>query len=182
MTTFQLGPFQVGPETMWLGAHGLFMLVILAGLALLFGALWGGRPADARLVAALRVVSLLTLLALVALTVSGLVPDVAFDKGTALSGTLQNGFGTFRAQVSDDNLGAFTGPLLFDVMEHVSLVVPGLALLLCFWIWHHGRRVVEDAAVRRTALWLVAVIGFWVLAIGNIGLYLTKVLTFPYVR
>jgi len=182
MTGFKLGPFEVGPNTMWLGAHGMLMLVVLVGLAFLLGAIGLPRRADERLVRGLKAAGALTFLALIALTITGLVPDIGFERGAAFSGTLHNAFGTFQSAVTDDNLGAFTGPLLFDVMEHVSLVVPGLAALLCFCIWHYGLRVVEDAPVRRAALALAAVTLFWVLAVGNVGLYVTKVLTFPYTR
>ena len=182
MSSFKVGPFEVGPNTVWLGAHGMLMLVVLAGLAFVGGALAYPRSADERLVRGLRLACALTFAALVALTITGLVPDIGFEKGAAFSGRLHNAFGTFDANVSDAGLAAFTGPLLFDIMEHVSLVVPGLAALLCFCAWHFGARLVESPVVRRATLALVAVIAFWVLAIGNVGLYVSKVLTFPYNR
>jgi len=57
-----------------------------------------------------------------------------------------------------------------------------LAALLCFLIWHYDKRVVEDRAVRSAVLSLLVLTVGWVLAIGNLGLYVTKVLTFPYTR
>jgi hypothetical protein len=158
------------------------MILVLAGLAFLAGAISLASRADERLVRGLKIASLLTLLAFVALTFTGLVPDVLFEKGAGFSGTFQNAFGTFHANVSDENLGALTGPLLFDIMEHVPLVLPGLAALLCFCIWQYGRRVVDDASVRASVLSILAVTFAWVLAVGGIGVYVSKVLTFPYIR
>jgi len=180
MVALQVGPFEVGSDTMWLGAHGMIMLVILICLAFLFGAIWFSKQADEQLVLGLKLASMATFIALVLLMITGLVPDIGFGKGASFSGTFYNDFGTFQSAVTDDNLGAFTGPLLFDMMEHVSFIVPGLAALLCFLIWHYDKRVVEDRAVRSAVLSLLVLTVGWVLAIGNLGLYVTKVLTFPY--
>ena len=182
MVAFKVGPFEIGSNTMWLGAHGLLMLLILVCLAFLFGALCFSRQADEKLVRTLKATSMINLVALLALMITGLVPDIGFGTGASFSGTFQGDFGTSQSAVTDDNLGAFTGPLLFDLMEHASFIVPGLAALLCFLIWHYGRRVVGDRAVRGSALALMALMMAWVLAIGNLGLYVTKVLTYPYTR
>ena len=182
MAPYHLGPFVAGTHTIWLAAHGFFMLAGLAGLAFTGGALAFALRADARLLGGLKAASAFSFLALVALTVTGLVPDIVFEKGSLFSGTFQNAFGHFQAAVTDDGMGAFTGPLLFDVMEHVSLVVPGLALLLCVLVWRDGPRVVESDGARRAVLVLAAVTMFWILAVGGTGVYLAKVLTVPYLR
>ena len=182
MAAFKLGPFELGCNTMWLDAHGLLMVVVVVCLAFLAGAIWFSRRADERLVRGLKTASMVTVIAFVLLTITGLVPDVGFEKGATFSGTFHSDFGTVQSTVSDDNVGAFTGPLLFDIMEHISLVVPGLALLLCFLIWHHGRRTIEDPAVRASVLSLLVLTGFWALAIGGVGVYITKILTYPYTR
>jgi hypothetical protein len=182
MLALKLGPFEVGCNTMWLDLHGLLMVVVVICLAFLAGAIWFSRQADERLVRGLKTASMATVVAFVLLTITGLVPDVTFDKGTTFSGTFHNEFGTVQSTVSDDNVGAFTGPLLFDIMEHVTLAVPGLALLLCFLVWHFGRRTVEDPVVRRSVLSLLFLTGFWVLALGSVGVYITKILTYPYTR
>jgi len=182
MGGFSVGPFQVGVNTLWIGTHGFLMQVSLIGLAFLFGALWFAPSGGERLVGGLKAASLITTLALVLLMVTGIVPDIRFEKGADFSGTVRNEFGTFQAQVTDENLGALTGPLLFDMMEHISFIVPGLAAVLCLLIWHYGRRVVEDRAVRRSALWLLATMAGWILVIGHLGFYVSKVLTFPYIK
>ena len=182
MGGFSAGPFQVGVNTMWIGGHGLLMQLAFIGLAFLFGAILLAAQGGERLVRGLKAVSLLTVIALALLMVTGIVPDVRFEKGADFSGTIHNDFGTFQSTVSDDNLSAFTGPLLFDMMEHISFIVPGLAVVLCFLIWHYGRRVIEDRAVRRSALWVLATTVGWMLVIGHIGFYVSKVLAFPYTR
>lgn len=182
MPAFQFGPFLVGRNTLWLDAHGLLMTLTLMALAFLCGALWFVRQADARAVRGLRAISLVAFVALALLMFTGLVPDVRFEKGAEFSGTVHNEFGTFTSAVTDDNVAALTGPLLFDMMEHVSFVLPVLAALIAFLVWHHGRRVFEDATVRRSVQFVAAVTVAWVLAIGSMGVYVTKVLTFPFTR
>jgi hypothetical protein len=182
MAALKLGPFEVGYNTMWLDAHGLLMVLVVVCLGFLAGAIWFSRQADDRLVRGLRAAGLTTVVALVLLTITGLVPDIGFEKGATFSGTFHGEFGTIQSNVSDENVGAFTGPLLFDIMEHISLVVPGLAVLLCFLIWNLGRRTVEDPAVRRSVLSLLVLTGCWALVLGGIGVYITKVLTYPYTR
>jgi hypothetical protein len=75
--------------------------------------------------------------------------------------------------------GNFTGPLLFDMMEHVSLIVPGLAAVIGFLIWHYGRDAMTMPAIRRSVQSLMLVMAGWTLVLGMIGVYITKVLTFP---
>jgi hypothetical protein len=182
MVALTVGPFEIGSNTMWLGAHGMLMLVILISLAFLFGAIWFSRRADEQLVRGLKAASMTTFIALVLLMITGLVPDIGFGEGASFSGSFHTDFGKVQSTVTNDNLSAFTGPLLFDVMEHVSFIVPGLAALLCFLIWHYGRRVVEERAIRGATLSVLVLTVGWVLVIGNLGLYVTKVLTFPYTR
>lgn len=81
----------------------------------------------------------MTFTGLLLLMVSGIVPDIGFGSGAAFSTSTQNGC-TFTSQVSDDSLADFTGPLLFDIMEHVSLIVPGQAAVIGFLIWHYEGR------------------------------------------
>ena len=93
--------------------------------------------------------------------------------------TIHNAYGTFDSHVTNASLGSFTGLLRFDMMEHVSLIVPGLAAVAGLLILHYGERVVTVPAIRRSVLWVMALTGVWMLVIGAIGVYLTKVLTFP---
>lgn len=92
---------------------------------------------------------------------------------------MTNDFGTFVTKVTDTTLGNFTGPLLFDMMEHVSLIVPGLAAVIGFLILYLGRRVMTEPAIRGSVLSLMLVAGAWTFVLGAIGVYITKVLTFP---
>ena len=171
MAAFKFGPFEMGTNTMWIGSHGFLMSVVLIGLAFLFGAIAFSRQADDRLVRGLKAASMATFIALLLLMITGIVPDIGFEKGASFSGTVHNDFGTFQSTVTDDNLGAFTGPLLFDIMEHISLIVPGLAALFCFLIWHYGKRVS-----------IMTLTMAWVFVIGHLGFYVSKVLSYPYTR
>jgi hypothetical protein len=171
--------FGIGPNTFWLDVHGLLMFVILVFAAFLFGAIFFSKTADATLVRRLKISSAVTFVALMALMISGIVPDIQFAFGAALSHVTTNDFGSFTSKVTDTSLGNFTGPLLFDMMEHVTLIVPGLAAVVGYLIWHYGGRVVTDPKIKRSVLSLMFLAGVWTLALGAIGVYITKVLTFP---
>ncbi len=55
------------------------------------------------------------------------------------------------------------------MMEHVSLVVPGLAAVVAFLIWNQGRKVITEPTVRTAVLSLMAVNGVWIFVLGAIG-------------
>ena len=179
VTAFIWGPIDLGPHTLVLDLHGLLMFVILVFAAFLFGAIFFAKDPDAILVRRLKISAVVTFVALLALMITGFIPDAGFGSGSAFSGTIHNAYGTFDSHVSNASLGNFTGPLLFDMMEHVSLIVPGLAAVAGLLILHYGERVVTVPAIRRSVLWVMALTGVWTLVIGAIGVYLTKVLTFP---
>ena len=84
----------------------------------------------------LQLSAAVTVAGLFALCITGIIPDASFDSGARFSGRFVNDYGTFINHVSDANLGNLTGPFLFDMMEHVSLIVPGLALMILVLIVH----------------------------------------------
>lgn len=170
---------QIGSNTFWLDLHGLFMFGTLIFVAFLFGAVYFGKDPDDKFMFRLKVSGVVTFLMILGLIITGIVPDTAFGAGATFSGTVTNDFGTVTRTVTDAQMGNFTGPLLFDMMEHVSLVVPGLAAVIAFLIWNQGRKVITDPTVRTAVLSLMAVNGAWMFALGAIGVYITKVLTFP---
>ena len=177
-STFTLGPFQFGPNTLWLALHGLLMFVILVFSSFLFGAIYFSRDPDNQTVRRLKISAAVTFAALLLMMISGIIPDIGFN-GSALSTTVHNAYGTFSTGVTDDSVGNFTGPLLFDMMEHVSLIIPGLAAVAGFLVFHYGERVITNPVLRRCVLSIMALTGTWTLLIGMIGVYITKVLTYP---
>lgn len=179
LASVNVGPIRLGWHTFWLDVHGLLMFVILVFAAFLFGAIFFAKDPDARTVRRLKISAIVTFVALLALMITGMIPDTGFASGSAFSGTIHNSYGAFTNHVSDSGVGSFTGPLLFDMMEHVSLIVPGLAAVAGVLILHYGERVITVPAIRRSVLTLMALTGIWTLVIGAIGVYLTKVLTFP---
>ena len=179
VSTVTLGPFQFGPNTLWLALHGLLMFVILVFSAFLFGAIYFSRDPDQRTVRRLKVSAAVTFGALLLLMISGIIPDIGFGTGATFSTSAHNAYGAFSSNVTDDSLGNFTGPLLFDMMEHVSLIIPGLAAIAGFLIFHYRERVIIEPVLRRSVLAIMAVTGIWTLTIGMIGVYITKVLTYP---
>ncbi len=175
----QVGPFVFGPNTLWLGLHGFLMFVILVFSAFLFGAIFFTRVPDPRTVRRLKISAAVTFVALLLLMISGIIPDIGFGNPGTFTTTTHNAYGTFRSSVTASGLGSFTGPLLFDMMEHVSLIVPGLAAVAGVLIFTAGDKVITVPAIRASVLWLMSITGIWVLIIGVIGVYITKVLTYP---
>lgn len=179
MASVTVGPVTLGWHTFWLDLHGLLMFIILVFAAFLFGAIFFSNQPDERTVRRLKISAIVTFVALLGLMITGMIPDTGFAAGSQFSGTIHNSYGVFTTKVGDDGLGSFTGPLLFDMMEHVSLIVPGLAAVAGALILHYGERVITVAPIRRSVLALMALCGIWTVVIGAIGVYLTKVLTFP---
>ncbi len=179
LASAQFGPFVFGPNTLWLGLHGLLMFVILVFSAFLFGAIFFTKNPDARTVRRLKISAAVTFTALLLLMISGIIPDIGFGNPGTFAGTTHNAYGTFHNSVTATGLGNFTGPLLFDMMEHVSLIVPGLAAVVGVLIFTAGERVITVPAIRASVLWLMSITGIWTLIIGVIGVYITKVLTYP---
>ena len=171
--------FNFGPNTFWLDIHGFLMFVILIFSGFLFGAIFFAKDPDEKLVLRLKISAAVTFGALLLLMISGIIPDIGFGVGSAFSGAIHNDFGTFTNHVTDTSLGNFTGPLLFDIMEHVSLIVPGLAAVIGVLIFHYEGRVITEPVIRRSVLSLMILTGAWTLVIGAVGVYITKVLTYP---
>lgn len=178
LASVTFGPVTLGWNTFWLDLHGLLMFLVLVFSAFLFGAIYFAKNPDARTARRLKISAVGTFVALVALIITGMIPDIAFA-GSAFTGTVQNSYGTFTSLVTDAGVGNFAGPLLFDMMEHASLIVPGLAALIMVLILHYGERVITVPVIRRSVLTLMALTGVWTLALGAIGVYITKILTFP---
>lgn len=178
MAIIKFGPIELGPDTFWLDLHGMMMFIILVFSAFLFGAIFFAKTADAVLVRRLKLSAAVTFAALLLLIISGIIPDIGFTAG-ALNGTTHNAYGTFTNHVTNASLGNFTGPLLFDMMEHASLIVPGIAAVVGVLIFVYGGEVITVASIRRIVLSLMVLAGIWTIAIGGIGVYLTKVLTYP---
>jgi hypothetical protein len=148
--------------------------------AFLFGAIFFTRTPDPRTVRRLKISAAVTFAALLLLLmISGIIPDIGFGNVTSFAGTTSNAYGTFHSSVTATGLGNFTGPLLFDMMEHVSLVVPGLAAVAGVLIFTAGDRVITVPAIRTSVLWLMSITGIWSLIIGAIGAMVTSTTASP---
>ena len=171
--------FGIGPNTLLLNLHGLFMILMTIFSAFLFGAIYFSHEASPQLVYRLKVSSIVAFLMLIGLIITGIIPDIAMGTGAAYSHSTTNAFGTFTATVTDDQVANFTGPLLFDMMEHTSLILPGLAAVIGFVILYFGGRVITDPTIKRSVLSLMLLTAAWTLGLAFIGVYITKVLTLP---
>ena len=169
MLAFTIGPFEFGPNILWLDVHGLIMFALLIFSALFFGAIYFSKTADDQTVRRLKISAAGAFVALMLLMISGIIPGIGFGTASTFSGTVHNAYGTFANHVNDNGLGNFTGPLLFDMMEHVRLIVPGLAAAIGTLIFHCGGRVITEPPVRRSVLTSMVVTRAWTLIIGGIG-------------
>ena len=170
---------EIGWNTFWLDLHGAVMIIALSAAAFGLGVVLMGKDPSDRLISGLKWSGVLTFGGFLALVITGIVPDTAFGAGATFSGTISNDFGTVTRTVTDGQLGNFTGPLLFDMMEHVSLIIPALAAVIAVVLWTQGRNVITVPAIKASVLSLMTVTWLWTLALAAMGVYITKVLTFP---
>jgi hypothetical protein len=173
----------MGFNTLTLQVHRLTMILILAFGAFLFGAIFFAKDPDDRLIRRLKTSSIVVFCLLLFMMLTGIVPDLQFGAGSFFSGTYVGAdpyynFGTVTRTVSDANLGNMTGPLLFDMMEHASFIVVGLAAMAGYLIWHFGKRVITEPVIKRSVMSIMSVTFIWIFVIGGIGGYLVSLLTF----
>ena len=168
----------MGPNTALLAIHGAAMLISLVFSAFLFGAIYFIREPTPTLVRRLKISSAVAFGFLLLLMVTGIIPDTQFGNPALFAGTEAEDFGVVIRHIDANGLAAFTGPILFDMMEHVSLIVPGLAAVIGFLIWTRGEEVITVPALRRSVLSLMLVTALWTAVLAVIGVALTKELTF----
>jgi hypothetical protein len=170
----------IGWNTFWLDFHLTIAFLVLGSSAMVFGVIYLTTKPDELLINRLKWLSMLSLVSVVVLLITGVLPDMNFGFGNALSFATTNDFGNFTSSVSDNALASFTGPLLFDIMEHITLIGPAIAGVVTLLIWHYGERVITDAGIKRSVLALMLTGTAWLFVILWIGMYLTKILTFPF--
>jgi hypothetical protein len=147
---------------------------------MVFGAIYLSSQADERLVRRLKWLSIFSFVLVVLLLITGILPDINFGFGATFTYTASNDFGNFTATVSDASLSNLTGPLLFDIMEHVTLIGPAIAGVITLLIWHYGELVITDPRIKRSVLVLMLTGGAWLFVLLWVGMYLMKILTFPF--
>ncbi len=171
--------FGLGPNELLLSLHGLVFILIVGFASYIFGAIYFTKEPTKTFMTRLKVSSLITFLLVVGLLVSGVLPDVNFGSGSLLSASYTNDYGNFTQTISDATAANFTGPLLFDVMEHVSFIGGVLSGVITFLIWDFGELVVTETKAKWSVLSLIFVTVAWLLVLGVIGTIMTKTLTFP---
>jgi hypothetical protein len=173
-------PFELGLNTFWLDLHLCIVFLLMGSSAIVFGAIYLSSKADERLIRRLKALSLLSFILVLAVMITGIIPDMNFGFGDTFTYAATNEFGNFTARVSDAGLSQFTGPLLFDIMEHITLIGPAIMGVVTLLIWHYGELVVTDPKIRRSVLTLMLVGAAWLLTLLWIGMYITKILTFAF--
>ena len=169
---------QLGPETIYVNVHyGLFIATLFLS-AFVLDAVFFAKPTSESVQMVLFASFFLFVMS-IALNVTGIIPDIPMSAGSAVSGTYSTAFGNYTANVSDAALGNFTGPLLFDMMEHVSMLGTALAAVLTGLIWTYKERVLTDPEVKRSVLILMTVAIAWMLILATMGVIMVKTLTYP---
>ncbi len=169
----------LGPNELFLSVHGLVFILLVGFASHVFGAIYFTKQPDKTFMTRLKISSLVTFLLVVGLMVSGVLPDVNFGAGATLSASWSSDYGNFTQTISDSSVGSFTGPLFFDMMEHVSFIGVALTGVITFLIWYYGDLVVTERTARLSVLSLILVSVAWLLVLGVIGTLMTKTLTFP---
>lgn len=171
--------FGLGTNELLLSVHGLFFILIVGFASYIFGGIYFRRNPDRVFIMRLKLSALATFLLVFLLMISGILPDVNFGSGALLTATYTNNYGNFTQTISDASVGAFTGPLLFDMMEHISFVGLALTGVITYLIWDFDELVITNKHVRMSILSLIIITGIWLLVLGVVGTLMTKTLTFP---
>lgn len=171
--------FGFGPNELLLSIHGLLFILIVGFASYIFGGIYFTKTPEKAFITRLKFSALATFLLVIGLMVSGILPDVNFGAGAFLSASYGNDYGNFTQSISDASVGAFTGPLLFDMMEHVSFVGLAVTGVVAYLIWDFGELVITDRRVKWSILSLIVVTVAWLLVLGVVGTIMTKTLTFP---
>ncbi len=170
--------FGLGPNELLLSVHGLLFILIVGFASYVFGAIYFTKEPNKTFMTRLKVSSLVTFFLVVGLLVSGVLPDVNFGSGV-LTASYTNEYGNFTQTINDASAANFTGPLLFDMMEHVSFIGGVLTGVITLLVWDYGELVITEPKAKWSVLSLIFVTVAWLLVLGVIGTILTKTLTFP---
>jgi hypothetical protein len=172
--------FGLGPNELMLSIHGLLFILIVGFASYVFGGIYFTKEPSQAFLTRLKLSALVTFLLVFGLMITGVIPDAnGFAAGATLTGSWSNDYGNFTQTISDASVGNFTGPLLFDMMEHISFVGLALTGVITYLIWDFGELVITDKRVKWSVLAVVFVTVAWLLVLGVVGTIMTKTLTFP---
>ena len=172
--------FGLGPNEVYLYIHGLLFILIAGFACYLFGGIYFTKTPDKTFMFRLRYSALITFFLVLGMTITGLLPDMSgFGSGAFLTSSWQTTYGNFTQSITDTSLGNFTGPYIFDMMEHISFVGLAMVGVVTYLIWDFGELVVTEARVKWSILAIMFVTVAWLIILGVVGTILTKSLTFP---
>lgn len=170
----------MGPETLWLSFHHFLSIALVLALVEFVGAgLFFTKEPSARVTLHMKVATAGAFLIAVLVTITGIVPDTKFGDLSVFNTTTVTGYGTTALHVTNASLGNFAGPIMFDMMEHVALVVPGLIAMIAVLCWAYGSALLRLRDVKASVISLVFVTFTWIAVISIMGIIMVKYLTFP---
>lgn len=158
--------------------HSFFVFLTLTAMIVVFGGILLSKVADKKTLGRLKLYSAVTFIFVLVLMFTGIIPDmVGYANGFTY--TTINQYANTTVSVSNAQVGNFTGPYLFDMMEHVTQIGPALAAVVMGLIWYLGPQVITQPQIRRGVLVLLGLGWVWLIALGAIGIILTKTITLP---
>ncbi len=167
-----------GPQTMWVNLHYAAFILLLFAVMFLLDLVYLPRTASPQLTRGMKIAGILLFVTILLVVVLGIIPDIPFDTAH-VAGSYNSPYGTIQSNITDAGVANFTGPLIFDMMEHTSLIVPGIFGVTAVLINHYGERVVSDPRLKQVVLSLIALGAAWTLVLAVMGVVMVKTLTFP---
>ena len=147
-------------------------------MTIVFGVFIIAKEANESTVKRLKIFSILTFVCVMVLMITGVIPDmVGYANGFSWATATQ--YANTTVSVSGTQVGNFTGPYLFDMMEHVTQIGPALAAVVAGLILYLGPLAISQTQYRRGIIVLLILGWVWLLALGAIGIILTKTVTLP---
>ena len=175
--------FGLGPNTAWLLAHHILSIGLVLSIAdYVLGSVFFSTQPSGHAALHMRIGSTSAVVLAVLVVISGIVHDIGFGNPALFNqtwGNLGSGFAITHQQTNGNSLGNIIGPLNFDVKQHVSLLIPGLAVMIAVLCWKFGKDIVKVQHYRRAVLTITSLSFAWIAVIAVIGIYLARFLTFP---
>lgn len=171
--------YHLGPFSAIVNLHYGLFIVAFFFLAFLIDAIYFLEKSDRGKVALLKFGSMALFLMVVAVVILGLASDMPLNSGAPLSATWQGTYGNHTQNVTDTQATVLCNSLFMDMMEHTSLIGPGMGAVLVGMTWSYQGQILTDRRVKGTFLFLMGIALAWVLVIAVMGVILTKTVTYP---
>lgn len=169
----------LGIGTTLINLHYGTFIVALFFAAFLIDFIYFVKTSNRDLTVLLKFGAVAVFVLVVGVVILGLAADIPVMDSGSLSGLWSTPYSSSAQVVTGDQANRFCNALLTDMMEHTSLLGPGLAAVLLSLVWNYQGSVLTDPKVKRGVLLLMGIGLARVLVLALIGVILTKTLTLP---